>query len=257
MSPAPRLDEFKVSIWNNEAYVIDNGRFEVLTTTHMPIFDFDRYGGFRKSDIVTDIQKAWKNYAIPFTARLYYTANGVRMILPSHQFAKQKDMLEFAIRMPHMDQLYLKYTLQSKVYRARLTVKPARISKQSIVSTYERIGVCLTNKFAVTTYIGTLQPVTGQIVDMHQYEYSLYRKKVASLTEHDMIYINQTNAVVPTIFNIQYDTLVPYLTLVQPLPTILKYDVHSNAAFHRVTQRSIIMLHDIITGAYLRSFKLL
>ncbi len=251
MSPAPRLDEFKVSIWNNEAYVIDNGRFEVLTTTHIPIFDFDRYGGFRKSDIVMDIQKAWKNYAIPFTSRLYYTANGIRMILPSHQFATQEDLLEFALRMPHMDQLYLKYTLQSKVYRARLTVKPARISKQSIVSTYERIGVCLTNKFAVTTYIGTLQPVTGHIMNMHQYEYSLYRENVAPLTERDMTYIDQTNAAVPAIFNIQYNTLPP------SLPTILKYDMASNAAFHRITKQSTIMMHDIITGAYLRSFKLL
>ena len=251
MSPPPRPNEIKVSTWNDEAYVIDNGRFEVLTTTHIPIFDFDRYGGFRKSDIVTDIQKAWKNYAIPFTARLYYTANGVRMILPSHQFAKQKDMLEFAIRMPHMDQLYLKYTLQSKVYRARLTVKPARIPKRSSFLKFERIGVCPTNKFAVTTYIGTLQPVTGQIVDMHQYEYSLYREKVASLTESDMTYIYHTNAVVPTIFNIQYNTLPP------SLPTILQYDMDSNAAFHRITKRSTIMMHDIITGAYLRSFKLL
>ena len=251
MSPPPGIDEIIVSTWNEDAYVVDNGRFEVLTTTNLPIFDFDRYGGFRRCDIVSDIQKAWKVHQVPFTARLYYTANGVRMILPSKSFADQPDMLQFTRQIPHMDQLYLKYTMRTKLYRARLTVKPARIPKEPIVPLFERTGVCPSNKFAVTTYIGTLQPRTGECIDKHQYDYALYREKLTFLSIRDMTNVAQTNALVPAIFNIQ-TSMLPH-----SLPTILEYDVDSHAAIDHLIKRSTIMMHDIITGAYLRSFKLL
>eukprot|EP00942_MAST-04A_sp_MAST-4A-sp1_P006546 g6546.t1 len=171
--------------------------------------------------------------------------------VPSKSFADQPDMLQFTRQIPHMDQLYLKYTMRTKLYRARLTVKPARIPKEPIVPLFERTGVCPSNKFAVTIYIGTLQPRTGECIDKHQYDYALYREKLTFLSIRDMTNVAQTNALVPGIFNIQ-SSMLPH-----SLPTILEYDVDSHAAIDHLIKRSTIMMHDIITGAYLRSFKLL
>ena len=240
MSPFPSEKEKINSIWfPASSYVVQNKQFDVLTTCSMPIFDFDTYSNFRKSDIISDIKRAFKDYKIQYIARLYYTCNGVRMILPYTSFNTEQ-LDDFISKVPHMDALYIKYLKASNLYRARLSIKFPRVPKNMVfdfmLHENHRVGMCRKNHVAVTSYIYTLNGDGSKLDDEHKFLFKQLNEKPYYMTSS-----KYSNCMVPNIF----------------LNSFEWSRKHGKSSKIFKKRFLTVLRHDIITGSYCRGFTLL